>query len=253
MMTTLVNKIAPGFIFFVASMVLSIQAHAQAEVMDANTFDMKMKLQKIRPGLEVDSILKSDFSDLYEVILKDGSTMYINKDVDRVIMGDLFAIQNNEVVNLTENNRDNKRKVKIESVDVKDMIVFPARKETKAVMYVFTDIDCGYCQKLHREVPQLNVMGIEVRYLGFPRAGVNSQSHKKLATAWCDEDQQATLTKLKNRTPVPIKTCTNPVAEQYKLGKNIGIRGTPAIITESGKLIPGYRPAASMAAALGVK
>lgn len=253
MITTLLKTKIAVLTVSVLCLFAVTQVNAQAQTMDANTFEMKMKLQKIRPGLQVDSISKSDFSDLYEVILNDGSTMFVNQSVERVIIGDLYGVENNQVTNLTEANRDSKRKVKIESVDVKDMIVFPAKKETKAVMYVFTDIDCGYCQKLHREVPQLNVMGIEVRYLGFPRAGINSGSHKKLATAWCDDDQQATLTKLKNRTPVPNKSCDDPVAEQYKLGKNIGIRGTPAIITESGKLIPGYRPAASMAAALGVK
>jgi thiol:disulfide interchange protein DsbC len=122
------------------------------------------------------------------------------------------------------------------------------------VVSVFTDVDCGYCQKLHQEVPQLNTMGIEVRYLAFPRAGKGSETYQKLVTAWCAQDRQATLTRYKNREPVTTKTCANnPVNAQYELGESIGINGTPALITATGELLPGYMPAAELARRLGVQ
>jgi thiol:disulfide interchange protein DsbC len=92
-----------------------------------------------------------------------------------------------------------------------------------------------------------------VRYLAFPRGGVESDGAKKLATAWCAEDQQTTLTDLKAGVEMPINECANnPVAAQYQLGQSMGVSGTPAIITSSGSMIPGYRPAADLAATLGL-
>ncbi|MEP1593906.1 MAG: DsbC family protein, partial [Halieaceae bacterium] len=102
--------------------------------------------------------------------------------------------------------------------------------------------------------PELNKRGIEVRYLAYPRSGVGSESYRQLASAWCAEDPQDTLTRLKNREDVPDNVCEeNPVAAQYELGGKLGVRGTPAIITESGQMIPGYQSADDLIATLGLK
>ena len=117
---------------------------------------------------------------------------------------------------------------------------------------MFTDIDCGYCRKLHREIPQLNEMGIEVSYLAYPRAGIGSQSYSKYVSAWCAEDKLGALTLAKNGQEIPAKNCDNPIAAQYELGQQMGISGTPAIVLEDGRLIPGYLNAQKLANALGV-
>jgi thiol:disulfide interchange protein DsbC len=119
---------------------------------------------------------------------------------------------------------------------------------------VFTDSTCFYCQKLHKEVPELNRKGIEVRYLAYPRAGVGSDSYRQLATAWCSDNPQEALTKLKNREAVDDNVCPgNPVADQYALGGKLGVTGTPAIVTESGQLIPGYQAADQLIDSMGLK
>ena len=134
-----------------------------------------------------------------------------------------------------------------------DMIIFKPAGESKAIMNVFTDVDCGYCRKFHQEVPQLNAMGIEVRYLAFPRAGIPSGSYNKIAKAWCAKDKQDTLTKVKNGRNVDVEVCdNNPIAEHYSFGNSIGVTGTPAIVLMDGTLIPGYQPAASYAKLLGI-
>ena len=150
--------------------------------------------------------------------------------------------------------RDGERMQKLASVKESDMIIFSPKGETKAHVTVFTDVTCFYCQKLHQEVPQLNAMGVEVRYLAYPRAGLKSDGYNKLASAWCADNRQDILTKLKAKQPVPEKSCDpNPIAQQYQLGQQMGVRGTPAIVTEDGKLIPGYKPAADLVAGLGLK
>jgi len=109
-------------------------------------------------------------------------------------------------------------------------------------LMVFTDIDCGYCRKLHAQVDEYNKQGIAIHYLSFPRAGIGSRSYEKAVAVWCADDQQTALTQAKLGTePDPLQ-CENPVAEQYQLGIDLGVTGTPALLTSSGQLIPGYVP-----------
>lgn len=134
------------------------------------------------------------------------------------------------------------------------MIVFAPAGEVKGEITVFTDTSCFYCQKLHKEVPELNKHGIRVRYLAFPRGGADSAGYRQLVGAWCADNPQEALTALKNKEPIPVQQCDpNPIDEQYSLGQQMGVRGTPAIITDTGQMIPGYQSADKLLATLGVE
>jgi len=154
--------------------------------------------------------------------------------------------------NLAEQDRVEKRQALMASVDVHDMVVFPAGGERKAIINVFTDVDCGYCRKLHQEVPELNELGVEVRYLAYPRAGIGSRSYEKIVSAWCSDDRKGAITALKAGEEIPDSNCTNPVASQYELGHEVGVSGTPAIVLEDGRLLPGYMPADQLVQAIGI-
>ena len=121
-------------------------------------------------------------------------------------------------------------------------IEFKAKNE-RYVVNVFTDISCGYCQKLHNEIAQYNDLGITVRYLAFPRAGLGSQSYDELVAVWCAKDPKEALTVAKSGGHVTQSQCANSVAEQYSLGQRIGVAGTPYIVLPDGSLIGGYQPA----------
>jgi thiol:disulfide interchange protein DsbC len=214
---------------------------------------IKRALESARPDVKVAAVAPAEIPNLYEVQIQNGPTIYASPDGKYFVAGDLFQVQPQGYVNLAETKRNGERAKAIAGVKLDDMIVFKANGPTKAVVNVFTDVDCGFCQKLHKEVPQLNAMGIEVRYLAFPRAGVGSETYAKLVTAWCAKDRQTTLTRYKNREAVPVKTCpNNPVAAEYELGERIGVNGTPALVTAKGELLPGYMPAAELAQRLGV-
>jgi len=107
---------------------------------------------------------------------------------------------------------------------------------------VFTDIDCGYCRKLHADMDKYNAQGIRVRYLFYPRAGLRSESYRKAVSVWCADDRKAAMTAAKTGRPLPARSCVNPVADQYNLGRQLGVRGTPALVLEDGEIIPGYVP-----------
>jgi thiol:disulfide interchange protein DsbC len=204
-------------------------------------------------GLKVDSAQTSDVPGLYEVQLADGPLVYATHKGDFFIVGDLYSVTPEGYVNLAEQRRDVERMERLAQVSKDDMIIFSPEGETRAFISVFFDDTCYYCQKLHLEVPQLNKNGVEVRYLAYPRAGTNSDAFRQLASAWCAENPQETLTQLTLKQPVPENICKdNPIAAQFQLGQELGVRGTPAIITQTGQMIPGYQSADELMATLGL-
>jgi len=214
--------------------------------------EIKKSFKKIMPTLQLSSIEKSEIDGLYRVETDSGEVLFTASNGNFFITGDLYSIQGDKIDNLSEGRRGKSRAQKISSVTEEQKIVFPAEGKTKARISIFTDIDCGYCRKLHQEVPALNKMGVEVSYLAYPRAGIGSESYNKFVSAWCAADKMSAMTDAKNGVSIPDKKCDNPVASQFELGQQLGVSGTPAIVLEDGRLIPGYMTAQKLGAALGV-
>jgi thiol:disulfide interchange protein DsbC len=215
---------------------------------------LSKKLALPAMGLVVESVAPSQIPGLYEVQYANGGPLvYATAEGDYFVLGDLYSVGPDGFVNLAEQRRDGQRKEMLDGIAEKDMIVFSPEGEARAHITVFTDVTCFYCQKLHREVPELNKRGVEVRYLAYPRAGTDSDGYRKLASAWCADNPQDTLTRLKRKESVPENVCTpNPIADQYRLGQEMGVRGTPAIVTGTGQMIPGYQSADELMVTLGL-
>ncbi len=162
----------------------------------------------------------------------------------------MFKIEGSQVVNLTDLQRNEQRLEVAVIADAEGIKYTPANK--KASVTVFTDVDCGYCRKLHGQMEGYLAKGIEIRYLAFPRAGVGSPAYQKMVSAWCAPDQQDALTKLKAGKGIESRSCENPVASHYALGNAIGVTGTPALVLESGELIPGFQTPDQLARILGI-
>lgn len=188
------------------------------------------------PGLEITSIRKSGFNGLYEVMLG-AEVVYVSEDGRYLFQGDLLDLEQQR--NLTEERRKNARVEILKGISAGDMIVFAPEKARHAI-YVFTDIDCPYCQRLHRDVPRLNAMGIAVKYLAFPRAGIGSETYRDMEAVWCSKDRNKALTEAKQGLKIKAEQCDDPVGRQFLIGQDIGIRGTPAIYLEDGRQIGGY-------------
>lgn len=204
------------------------------------------------PRLQILSVKASEAKGLYEVQSNNGETVYTTADGQYLLTGDLLKLTDEGILNVTEESRARDRRDLMAKEDVKEAISFPAKGEEKAVISVFTDIDCPYCRKLHAEVSQLNEYGITVNYYGFPRSGPGTPSFAKYVSVWCSEDQKAAMDAAKQGKKVDKASCENPVLEQFMLGKNIGVTGTPAIVLEDGHMVRGYVPAESLAKGLGL-
>ncbi|MDC2964443.1 DsbC family protein [Gammaproteobacteria bacterium] len=215
---------------------------------------VKEKLLAISPNMPIDSVSPSEVPWLFQISLKDGSILYADKNGDFLFAGQVFELSEGRFNNLTENSKKKNRLALLSFSPESEMIIFPSKTpEPLATITVFTDIDCGYCRKLHREVGTLNQLGVKVRYLAFPRAGVGSDSYDKTVSAWCAEDPLDALTKAKLGEEIGARYCDNPVERHLQLGKKIGVSGTPAVFFEDGTLQPGYLEAGKMAELLGIR
>ena len=214
---------------------------------DNNT--IRLAVIKAMPGSEIDSISPSPVDGLYEVVIGP-SLFYVSADGRHLFNGNLYDLQARPAErDLTEPKVALARTNTISKVGSDNMIVFKSPNQ-KQVVSVFTDVDCGYCRKLHSEMDQYLAEGITIQYMFYPRAGLNSESYKKAVAVWCSDDRRSSLTKVKKGETIEMKSCDNPIASHVKLATTLGIRGTPMIVTQSGEVLPGYVPAKKLSAGL---
>ena len=201
-------------------------------------------------NLDVDSIEPSPVAGLYEITLGNGQVIFATGDARYFIPGDLFEMLPEGLVNRGELKRNVARAEKIAAIPESEMIIFEPVDGRKATITVFTDVDCPYCRQLHGEMARLNELGVAVRYLAFPRTGLNTETYFKMISTWCADNRQDIFTSATRGGQVPEATCDNPVAKHYQLGREVGVTGTPALVLEDGTILPGYVPADTLASYL---
>lgn len=205
------------------------------------------------PALKINSVRNTPAAGVEEITFTDGQRIYSINGSEYFVKGDLYKVSSEGLTNITEQLLKDARIERLKSVKPEDMITYAPKVERKSVITVFTDTDCGYCQKLHQEVSALNSMGIEVRYLAFPRGGPFTATADELSSAWCSSDKQDALNKLKSREKIPSKICSeSPVASQYEIGIALGVSATPAIVLPDGTLVMGYQSASDFKKMLGL-
>ena len=238
-------------LLFITLMMFSVQVVFAA---DADMEQVRKTLAKLIPAAEPDSIKAAPIAGLYEAVYG-SQIVYMTADGRYMIEGDVFDVQKR--VNLTENVRQTGRKKVLDTINENNMIVFkPKDKPVKHVITAFTDIDCGYCRKLHSEMKQYNDLGIEVRYVAFPRSGLQTPSYFKAVAVWCAKDRNKAMTFAKGGAKLEqlqalaqvenAKECKDAVAKHFASAREIGISGTPTLFMESGQIVPGYVPASRL-------
>jgi len=228
-------------LFLMLSLMLTAQIASSEEKKPAQ---IKQALGKLLnpSALESLELAKSPVPGLYEAVIN-GHILYVTEDGNYLISGGEIVDINQDGKNLTEERRNGIRLNALQKINSDETVSFKPKGETKHVLTAFTDVDCFYCAKLHQEVDKLNEAGIEMRYLAFPRAGMRSETYQTMVSVWCADDQQKAMTDAKAGKDIANKTCSNPIAKQYDLGRQMGVSGTPALVMPNGELLPGYAPA----------
>ncbi|MCK5874823.1 MAG: thioredoxin fold domain-containing protein [Alcanivoracaceae bacterium] len=211
------------------------------------------RLLKAFPGISVSNVEPSPVSGMFLVQIG-GDWVTISADGRFVFTGEVLELRESGVVSLIEERQKAVRGPGIAALQADQLITFPAA-EQKAEVYVFTDVTCGYCRQLHRQIADYNNLGITVHYLAFPRGGLKSSAARVLSDIWCSPNRQLAMTEAKLDKPLSQTPadCDSPVASQYQLGEQFGVAGTPAVFTVDGEQLGGYLPPAKMAQDLGLQ
>ncbi len=159
-------------------------------------------------GSKVEDLRPSPIPGIYE-FSQGADVSYLTADGKFFLDGNLYDMATRE--NLTEDLRTKARVALINAVPESQMLIFSPKNPVYTIT-VFTDVDCGYCRKLHSEMAELNRLGVRVRYMFYPRTGPNTDSWRKAEAVWCAADRNDALTRAKAGAPVDTsKTCSpNP-------------------------------------------
>jgi|SRR5688572_2881605 thiol:disulfide interchange protein DsbC len=225
----------------VAASALAAEPAEKAKATDPT--DPRAIIAKKFPELKAEEVEPSPIPGIYQFPMG-ADVAYVSADGKYIIAGDLFEIDTR--TNLTERGRAATRTKLLAKLDERDLIVF-SPQVVKHTITVFTDVDCGYCRKLHSQIDELTKLGVRVRYAAYPRSGPGSADWRKMEAVWCSKDRLSAITQAKAGQNVKTENCgATPVGKQFELGEDLGVRGTPAIFTRSGQYIGGYMPPADL-------
>ena len=210
-------------------------------ILSSSDEQIKDSLKNILPdGAIIESIELSPIPDIFAVYYGDIQPIHVTKDGSFFIFGDIYKINNNSISNITEDSISEKRKSILNDIPSNELISFKSDNEKFSVI-VFTDVDCGYCRKLHNQIEEYNELGISIHYAAFPRSGMGTSAFTKMVGAWCSENPKDSISKLKNNKNLDLSFCdSQPVSKQYIIGQKLGVNGTPAIFSMDGVMFPGY-------------
>lgn len=209
----------------------------------ARADDGAIKQTLTRLGMQEAEIQPAPIAGMKTVLTESG-VLYVTEDGKHLLQGPLYDLSGTTPVNIT----NQILKGRMEALR-EQMIVYPAAQQ-KYVITVFTDITCGYCHKLHEQMKEYNDLGITVRYLAFPRQGLNSQAEKDMQSIWCTANRNKAFDAALKGDDISPATCKTNVAPHYELGVQFGVQGTPAIVLEDGMVVPGYQGPKEMLAML---
>ncbi len=224
----------PRFGFGIAAAAALLIASTALNASESQT--IREALAKVLPDAKPTSVQPTPIDGLFQVEIGP-QVMYMTGDGRYLIDGAIVDLQTRE--NLAETAQNEARRRTLSALGEDQMIAFEAPNARHEIT-VFTDIDCGYCRKLHQQIDAYAAQGISVRYLFYPRTGVGSPSYDKAVSVWCADDRHQAMTEAKNGNPIPSKTCHHPVDRHMELGELMGIRGTPAIVLDNGQMVPGF-------------
>ena len=204
---------------------------------DEADVDIRKTVSNAYPDVAIDEIKKID--DNFHEIIINKQIYYATNDGKYLIVGNVINLNTKE--SITENTKMNQRLSIIDSIDMKNFMIFKPKK-TDHILTIFTDTSCPYCQKLHNEIPDLLENNIEIRYVLFSRNGNDVDAYQQLVSAWCSADKVDALEDLFAGDILDdISNCENPIARNFDYAGSLSVEGTPTIFLEDGRIIPGYQ------------
>ncbi|AUX91139.1 MULTISPECIES: DsbC family protein [Acinetobacter] len=186
---------------------------------------------------KITGIKTTEVPNMSWVSLEGMAPVYVTNDGKYLIQGDVIRLGDKELHNVSETLQSDVNKKIFANLKAEDLLIYPAKGKTKHVIYVFTDVSCPYCHKFHEQMDEMNSKGIEVRYIAWPRG---EQHMPAMEAIWCNSDRRAAFDQAIAGGSITPTTCKNPVKDQYQMGLNIGVNGTPGVYSSEGLYLGGY-------------
>ena len=196
---------------------------------------VKTDLESKVKQMEIKSVKKMSYGDLYEVVLSNNDIVYTNANTDFTLVGHM--INNTDMSDMTQARLDSLNVVDFKTLPLNQG--FPLVKGAgKRQIIVFEDPNCGYCKLFRKTLEQMDNLTIHTFAIDILGADSTVKAKKLLcasdpAHAWDEWMLHKTL-------PDNQGDCDTSNLEKNKtLAQQLGVTGTPTIIFENGKRIPG--------------
>jgi len=188
-------------------------------------------------GLKVDSVTKTPYADLYEIVVGD-SIFYTDEKVGFVFKGEILDAHTRK--NLTEERQQKLSAIRFEDLPL-ELAIKQVRGGGKRTVAIFSDPYCPYCKSLDKALARED----DITIYTFLYPIIRPESSEKARTIWCAPDRAKAYYEfmLNGREPPPTTNCRAPVEKWLALGQKIGVRATPTSFTVNGQRIMGARPA----------
>jgi thiol:disulfide interchange protein DsbC len=185
-------------------------------------------------GVKVESVAKTPYSGLYEVVIGD-EIIYTDDKVSYIFTGNIIDAASRR--NLTEERQQQLLSVNFGDLPL-DQAIKTVRGNGKRVMVIFADPRCGFCKQFEQNLFKLT--DVTIYTLLYPVIAPDSAEISR--NIWCSKNpSQAWLdTMLKGALPAP-NTCATPLDKNLALGKRLRVSGTPTTFLPNGQRIVGAR------------
>jgi len=216
--------------------IAALPAAAQEDVIRKNLMERLPQMPKI------DEVTKTPIPGLYEVRMGT-DVLYSDESGNHVIQGSIFDTRNK--TNLTDARIQKLTAIDFASLPLKDAMVQKQGNGSRKLA-VFADPNCGYCKRFERDLA--TVKDVTVYTFLYPILGADSDTKAK--AIWCSKDAQKTWRSwmLEGATiPKQMGSCdTAAIARNVAFGQKHKLNGTPALVFQDGRRLPGAIPAAEI-------
>jgi len=203
----------------------------------ADNARLRATLEERMPGVKIGQINPGPMPGLFEVVVNGINVMYTDKKGELAFVGNLVNLKTQE--NLTKKRAEALAFVDFTQIPLAQAIV-KVKGDGSRKLVVFSDPDCPYCKQLEKELALLD--NVTIYTMLYPLEELHPDARKKSAAVWCAADRARAWDDLMlyGKEPAAAKDeCKTPLDEINKLAQRLSITGTPGLVFENGKLVPG--------------
>ena len=225
---------------------VALAAWSVVQAQDTEEARLRQALQAKLPKVGIDSITRTPFPGIYEVVTG-GEIVYTDAKGEFMMGGTLYDLRNTPIRNITQ---DTQQKIAAKTITAAhDNAIKQVRGNGKRVVYTFEDPNCGYCRELYKELAKMT----DVTVYTFLLPILSPDSSDKSRAIWCSRDRAKAWEQMMTRGALTEagKSCDTPLEKNSQIAQKLGIRGTPAIYLASGQQLGGFVSAQQIEQALG--